>query len=84
MIDAGWLQSFPLGRAQDVTEALLAAWKELASKYRPNFHRGTREPDVTRVLTDRAASVSRQRGISGKWLPEVVINVIDPETAEIK
>lgn len=84
MIDAGWLQSFPLQRAQDVTEALLFAWRELASKYRPNFHRDTHEPNVTRVLTDRAVSVSRQRGISGKWLPEVVINVVDQETAEIK
>lgn len=83
MSQPAWLDAFPLPNVQRAAAVVFDAWAELASVERTNFNKRSKEPHLTKVITDRAKSLGRSRGIQGSWLPEVVLNVVDPLTGEI-
>ena len=78
-----WLDAFPIRPATEAVEALCESWHMLARL--PGFHAGKREPELTRMLKTHIEGVTaRSRGLLGMWAAENVINLIDPETAELK
>ncbi|RWA88229.1 MAG: Fis family transcriptional regulator [Mesorhizobium sp.] len=84
MFQPDWLAAFPLPKIMQAAHVVFDAWKDLSAFDRTNFNKRSKEPQLTKVITDRAKSLGRSRGINGSWLPEVVWNVVDPLTAEIK
>jgi hypothetical protein len=79
-----WLAAFPIRPACDAVEALCESWRFLAKQWRPGFHPGQKEPQLTRVLKAHVEVTSRDRGLFGMWAAEGLINAIDPDTAHIR
>jgi hypothetical protein len=80
----GWLAAFPIRPAADAVEALCESWHTLAAVRRVGFHRGTHEPQLTRVLKAHVERVTaRERGLLGMWATEAVQNEVDFETAKL-
>jgi hypothetical protein len=81
---ADWLDAFPLPQANTATAALVEAWNELASIYRPHFNHATAEPKLTLVLKCYLRDVvAPRRRLLGAWGAEDVGGRIDYATGEI-
>lgn len=79
-----WLTAFPIRPAVEAVDALCESWRILAAVYRPHFHPGTREPNLTRALKTHVERVTaRERGLLGMWATEAVQNEMDFRTAEL-
>lgn len=82
--DEAWLSAFPIRPAAEAVDAICEGWRFLAAVHRPYFHRGTREPDLTRALKTYVEQVvARERGLLGMWAAEAVQNEMDFETARL-
>jgi hypothetical protein len=82
--DDAWLTAFPIPAAVEAVDALCESWRYLASVYRPGFHPGKREPDLTRALKAHVERVTApEHGLLGMWATESVINEVDFVTAEL-
>lgn len=74
-VEDSWLTAFPIPQAAEAVTALCESWRAMANVRRPNFHPGTKEPHLTRVLKDHVERVTaRERGILGMWAAEAVQN----------
>ena len=79
-----WPTAFPIPRAAEAVTALCESWRIMADVWRPSFHPGTREPNLTRVLKDHVERVTaRKRGVLGMWAAETVQNETDVHTGEL-
>ena len=79
-----WLAAFPIRHATEAVDALCESWRVLSAVWRPGFHPGKREPELTRALKAYVERVTApQRGLLGMWATEAVQNEMDFETAEL-
>lgn len=79
-----WAPAFPIGTASDAVEAVCESWAILSSRARPDFHRKSKEPHLTKVLKTHVEQVTAPRhGLIGMWAAENVINRVDFKTGAI-
>ena len=78
-----WRSAFPLQTAIAASEALLRAWRDLASPQREHFNPSTKEPRLTKALTFHVRYVASHERLAGHWVAESIIGKLNPNTAEI-
>ncbi len=84
MTRKAWLKTFPKPQANKAVHALQLAWSELASNYKTDFNRETREPRLTLVLATYLRDViSIRLKLLGHWGAEDVKAKVDFSSGKI-